>query len=69
MSIPFTDNVTTNQALLAAITRVRNNIDRGDTYIEQIEEIVRIGRALRHQGMPSEDDEVAAHVAHLSQIR
>ena len=47
-SIPFTDDVATNQALLAAITRVRNNVNRGDTYVEQIEEIIRIGRTLRH---------------------
>ena len=39
-SIPFTDNIATNQALLTAITRVCNNVDRGDTYVEQIEEIV-----------------------------
>ena len=39
-SIPFTDDVAPNQALLAAITRVHNNIDRGDTYVKQIEEIV-----------------------------
>ena len=39
-SIPFTDDVATNQALLAAITRVCNNIDCGDMYVEQIEEIV-----------------------------
>ena len=54
-AIPFTDNAATNQALLAAITRVCNNIDRGDTYVGEIEEIVRIARALRHQGTPSED--------------
>ena len=68
-SIPFTDDVTTNQALLATITRVRNNVDHSDAYVEQIEEIVRIGRALRHRGSPSEDDEAAALVARLHQIR
>ena len=68
-SIPFTDDVATNQALLAAITRVRNNVDRGDTYVAQIEEIVRIGRALRHRGTPSEDEEAAALVARLGQIQ
>ena len=68
-SIPFTDNVATNQALLATITRVRNNVDRSNTYIEPIEEIVRIGRALRNQGSPSEDEEAAALVAQLSQIQ
>ena len=48
MSIPFTDDVATNQALLTAITRVCNNVNRGDTHVEQIEEIVRIGHILRH---------------------
>ena len=67
-SIPFTDDVATNQALLAAITRVRNNVNRGNTYVEQIEEIVRIGHTLRHRGSPSEDEEAAALVARLGQI-
>ena len=39
-TIPFMDNAATNQALLTAITRVRNNIDHGDTYVREIEEIV-----------------------------
>ena len=47
-AIPFTDDPATNQALLAAITRVRNNVDCGDMYIGEIEEIVQIARALRH---------------------
>ena len=68
-SIQFTDDIATNQAILAAITRVRNTIDHGDTYVAQIEEIVRIGRALQHRGTPSEDEEAAAHVARLNQIR
>ena len=38
-------------------------------YVKQIEEIVQIGRSLRHQGLPSEDDDVAALVARLGQIR
>ena len=46
-AIPFTDDPATNQALLAAITRVRNNVNHGDTYRGEIEEIVRIAWALR----------------------
>ena len=45
-AVPFTDDSTTNQAIVSAITRVRNNIDHGNTYIGQIEEIVRIAHAL-----------------------
>ena len=47
-AIPFSEDVATNQAILAAITRVHNTVDRGDTYIAGIEEIVRIARTLRH---------------------
>ena len=47
-AIPFSEDATTNRAILAAITRVRNTVDRGDTYVAGIEEIVRIARALRH---------------------
>ena len=68
-AIPFSEDVATNQAILAAITRVRNTVDRGDTYVVGIEEIVRIARTLRHRGSPSEDDEAAALVAQLHQIR
>ena len=39
-AIPFSEDVGTNQAILAAITRVRNTVDRGDTYVAGIEEIV-----------------------------
>ena len=46
-----------------------NTVDHGDTYVEQIEEIVRIGCALQHRGTPSEDEEAAALVARLNQIR
>ena len=67
-AIPITDDPTTNQAILAAITRVRNTVHHGDTYVGQIEEIVRIAHALRHRGSPSEDDEAAALVAQLHQI-
>ena len=45
-AIPFSDDPATNQALLSAITRVRNNIGCGDSYIRQIEEIIQIARAL-----------------------
>ena len=45
-AIPFTDDASNNQALLAAITRVHNNVDCGNTYIGEIKEIVRIARAL-----------------------
>ena len=47
-AIPFTDDAATNQALLAAITRVHNNVNHGNTYIGEIEEIIQIARALRH---------------------
>ena len=67
-AVPITDDPATNQAILAAITRVHNTVHRGDTYVSQIEEIVRIARALRHRGTPSEDDEAAALVAQLHQI-
>ena len=69
VAIPFTDDPTTNQALLAAITRVCNSVNHGNTYVGEIEEIVPIARALQYRGMPSEDDEAAALVAHLHQIR
>ena len=69
VAIPFMDDTATNQILLAAITRVRNNVDRGDTYVGEIEEIVRIARALRHRGTPSEDDKAVALVAQLHQIQ
>ena len=50
VSIPFTNDESVNRALLSALTRVRNNVDRGSTYQLQIEEIVRIGRALQYRG-------------------
>ena len=67
-AIPITDDPATNQAILAAITRVHNTVHRGNAYVNQIEEIIRIARTLRHQGTPSEDDEAAALVAQLHQI-
>ena len=51
-SIPFTNNKAANQALLSALTRVRNNVDHGCMYQLQIEEIVRIGRALQYRRTP-----------------
>ena len=68
-AIPITNDAATNQAILAAITRVRNTVHRGDAYVSQIEEIIRIARALRHRGMPSEDDEAVALIAQLHQVR
>ena len=68
-AVPFSDHIDSNNALLGAITRVQNNVNRGDTYITQIEEIVQISRALRHRGSPSEDKEAAALVAQLHSIR
>ena len=47
-AIPLADDTTTNQAILAAITRVRNTVHHGETYVSQIEEIIQIARALRH---------------------
>ena len=68
-AIPFADDPATNQALLATITRVHNNVNRGNTYVREIEEIVCITCALRHQGTPNKDDEAAALVTQLHQIR
>ena len=47
-TIPFTDDPISNQAIVSTITRVCNNINHGNTYIGQIEEIVRIAHALQH---------------------
>ena len=47
-SIPFTNDEAVNRALLSALTRVRNTVDHGHMYQLQIEEIVRIGRALQY---------------------
>ena len=68
-AVPFMDDPATNRAIVSAITRVCNNIDCGDTYVGQIKEIIRIPCTLRHRGTPSEDDEAAALVAQLNQIR
>ena len=46
-----------------------NNINRGETYVGEIEEIVQIAHALRRQGTPSKDDKAAALVVRLHQIR
>ena len=68
-AIPLANNPATNQAILAAITQVRNTVHHDDTYVSQIEEVIHITHALRHQGTPSEDDKAAALVAQLHQIR
>ena len=68
-SISFTNNKAINQALLSALTRVRNNVDHGHTYQLQIEEIVRIGRALQYCRTPSDNEEAALLVAQLDNIR
>ena len=69
MSVPFSSNNTVNRALVSALTRVRNNVDHGSTYQLEIEEIVRIGRALQFRGTPSDDEEAALLVAQLDNIR
>ena len=68
-AIPLADDATTNQAILATITRVHNTIHHGDMYVSQIEEIIRIACTLRHRGTPSEDDEAAALIAQLVTIQ
>ena len=68
-SIPFTNDPAANHTIVSAITRVHNNVECGDEYIGQIEEIVRITCALRYRGTPSKDDEVAALVVQLNQIQ
>ena len=67
-SIPFTDNVDANRAIIATITQVRNTVDHGEEYIGNIKEIIRIACALHYHGMPSKDDKAAALVAQLNQI-
>ena len=69
VSIPFTNEDSVNRALVSALTRVQNNIDRGNMYQLKIEEIVRIGRALQYRGTPSDDEEAALLVAQLDNIR
>ena len=46
--IPLANDTATNQAILAAITRVHNTVHHGETYIIQIKEVIRIAHALRH---------------------
>ena len=48
MSVPFSNNNAVNRALVSALTRVRNNVDHGNMYQLEIEEIIRIGRALQY---------------------
>ena len=69
MSVPFSSDDSVNRALISALTRVRNNVDRGNTYQLEIEEIVRIGRALQFHGTPNDDEEAALLVAQLDNIR
>ena len=69
MSIPFSNNDGVNQALVSALTRVRNNVDRGNTYQLEIEEIIRIGRALQYRRTPNNDEEAVLLVAQLDNIR
>ena len=69
MSVPFSSNDAVNRALVSSLTRVRNNVDRGNMYQLEIEEIVRIGRALQFQGTPNDDKEAALLVAQLDNIR
>ena len=69
MSVPFSNDNAVNQALVSALTRVRNNVNRGSTYQLEIEEIVRIGRALQYRGTPNDDEEAALLVAQLDNIR
>ena len=40
MSVPFSNDDAVNRALISALTRVRNNVNRGRTYQLEIEEIV-----------------------------
>ena len=69
MSVPFSNDDAVNRALVSALTRVRNNVDHGSTYQLEIEEIVRIGRALQYRGTPNNDEEAALLVAQLDNIR
>ena len=68
-SIPFSSDESVNRALLSALTRVQNNVDRGHTYQLEIEEIVRVGRTLQFRGTPDNDEEAALLVAQLDNIR
>ena len=69
MSILFSSDNSVNRALVSALTRVRNNVDHGNMYQLEIEEIVRIGRALQFRGTPNDDEEAALLVAQLDNIR
>ena len=69
MSVPFSNDDTVNRALVSALTRVRNNVNRGRMYQLEIEEIVRIGRALQYRGTPNDDEEAALLVTQLDNIR
>ena len=71
MSIPFSSDNSVNRALVSALTRVRNNSDRGSgsTYQLEVEEIVRIGRAMQYRGTPNDDEEAVLLIAQLDNIR
>ena len=69
MSVLFSNDNAVNRALVSALTRVRNNVDRGSTYQLKIEEIIRIGRALQYRGTPNDDEEAVLLVAQLDNIR
>ena len=71
MSVPFSNDDTVNRALVSALTRVRNNVDRGSgsTYQLEVEEIVRISRAMQYRGSPNDNEEAALLVAQLDNIR
>ena len=69
MSVPFSNDNAVNRALISALTKVRNNVNRGSTYQLEIEEIIRIGRALQYRGTPNDDEEAALLVAQLDNIR
>ena len=69
VAVPFTDDINTNRAIVAAITRVHNIIDHGEEYVGNIEEIIRTTCTLHHRSMPSKDDKAATLVAQLNQIQ
>ena len=69
MSIPFSNDDAVNRALAPALTRVQNNVDNGNMYQLEIEEIIRIGQALQYRGTPNDDEEATLLVAQLDNIR
>ena len=61
-AVPFTDDISTNQAMVAAINHICNTVNHGNEYIGNIEETIQITCTLHHYGTPSKDDEAAALV-------